>query len=76
MGGQTMKIKVNGEEKHLEKAVSISELLAIQEVKMVEMVSVELNGEILERDDFEKTLVQEKDEIELLYFMGGGSDGF
>lgn len=71
-----MKIKVNGEEKHLEKAVSISELLAIQEVKMVEMVSVELNGEILERDDFEKTLVQEKDEIELLYFMGGGSDGF
>ena len=71
-----MKIKVNGEEKHLEKAVSISELLAIQEVKMVEMVSVELNGEILERDDFEKTLVQEKDEIELLYFMGGGSGGF
>lgn len=70
-----MKIKMNGEEKELEKAVSISELLSIQEIKMPEMVSVELNGEILERDDFEITLVKENDEIELLYFMGGGSVG-
>ncbi|WP_069998073.1 sulfur carrier protein ThiS [Cellulosilyticum sp. I15G10I2] len=71
-----MKIKVNGEEKQLEKAINILELLVLQEVKMVEMVSVELNGEILDRDDFENTLVKENDAIELLYFMGGGSFGF
>lgn len=71
-----MIIKVNGEEKNLEKEVNILELLITQDVKMPEMVSVELNGEIVDRDDFENITVKENDAIELLYFMGGGSFGF
>lgn len=71
-----MKIKINGEEKELEKEVTISELLVIHNVQMPEMVSVELNGEILDRDDFDGTHVKENDTIEFLYFMGGGSIGF
>jgi len=71
-----MKIMVNGEGKQLEKEVNILDLLAILHVKMPEMVSVELNGEIVDRDDFSKTMIQENDEIEFLYFMGGGSIGF
>ena len=71
-----MKVKINGEETQLEKEVSISKLLEIQNVKMTEMVSVELNGEILDRDDFDTTIVKENDEIEFLYFMGGGTVGF
>ena len=39
---------------------------------MPEMVSVEYNGDILDRDKFEKTQIKEGDEIEFLYFMGGG----
>ncbi|ABR49630.1 thiamine biosynthesis protein ThiS [Alkaliphilus metalliredigens QYMF] len=70
-----MKIKINGEEKELQKEVNILELLVIQEVQMPEMVSVELNGEIVDRDDFENTLLKENDVIELLYFMGGGTFG-
>ena len=71
-----MKIKINGKEKQLEKEVSILELLKIHNVQMPEMVSVELNGEILDREDFAGSLVKENDVIEFLYFMGGGAGGF
>lgn len=68
-----MKIKVNGEEKTIEKDnLTISGLLEVEEVKMPEMVSVEYNGEMLERDTFDTTQVKEGDSVEFLYFMGGG----
>ncbi|MDK2917957.1 MAG: sulfur carrier protein [Candidatus Petromonas sp.] len=71
-----MKIIVNGKEKEIEKEVNIPELLQIVEVKMPDMVTVEINGEIIYRDDFEKTIIRENDEIEFLYFMGGGACEF
>lgn len=71
-----MKIIINGVEKQLEKEVNITELLKINDVKMPEMVSVELNGEIVDRDDFENSIIREDDIIEFLYFMGGGSIEF
>jgi sulfur carrier protein len=39
---------------------------------MPDMVSVELNGKILKRSDFETTALNEGDKVEFLYFMGGG----
>jgi sulfur carrier protein len=35
-------------------------------------VTVELNGDILERSDFDRLMVRDGDKIEFLYFMGGG----
>jgi len=68
-----MKIKLNGEEATLDKeSVTISELLALKDVKMPDMVSVEHNGDILDRDKFDTTQVKEADQVEFLYFMGGG----
>jgi len=68
-----MNIKVNGEDTALEQnAVSVTELLKIKDVKMPDMVSVEYNGEILDREAFETTLVKDGDQLEFLYFMGGG----
>jgi len=68
-----MNIKLNGEDITLnESELTVSQLLTTQEVKMPEMVSVEYNGDILDRDKFEKTQIKEGDEIEFLYFMGGG----
>tara|TARA_A100001015_G_scaffold315177_1_gene426367 strand:- start:3236 stop:3466 length:231 start_codon:yes stop_codon:yes gene_type:complete len=70
---EKMKIKINGEEEVVEKeSVTISDLLVLKNVKMPEMVSVEHNGEMLERDNFSNTAVSEGDEVEFLYFMGGG----
>ena len=68
-----MEVKINGELETIEKeGVTVSELLKLKDVKMPEMVSVEHNGEMLEREQFDSTVVNAGDEIEFLYFMGGG----
>ena len=36
------------------------------------MVSVQINGEFVDRGDFNSTLVNDNDEVDFLYFMGGG----
>ena len=68
-----MKIKVNGKDQSIQKnAVSISDLLKLNKVESIEMVSVQLNGNFIDKNNFEKTLLKEKDELDFLYFMGGG----
>lgn len=68
-----MKILVNGDDTEVTDAISISALLEIQKVKMPDMVSVELNGDIVDRDTFGETVLKEGDKVEFLYFMGGGA---
>jgi sulfur carrier protein len=68
-----MKIVVNGEQVDCGDGVTVSALLVEQEVKMPEMVSVELNGQVLRRTEFDATVLSEQDKVEFLYFMGGGS---
>ena len=53
--------------------LSVIELLALKDVEMPDMVSVQLNGNILGRSSFESTFVSDGDEVEFLYFMGGGA---
>ncbi len=68
-----MKLVVNGTESSLAEGLTVNQLLIEQEVKMPQMVSVELNGQILKRPEFESTTLNEGDKIEFLYFMGGGN---
>jgi sulfur carrier protein len=68
-----MKLVVNGTESKLAEGLTVNQLLVEQEVKMPEMVSVELNGQILKRSEFESTTLNEGDKVEFLYFMGGGN---
>ncbi len=69
-----MTIKVNGKPESVAAgSVSVTELLKLQNVKMPDMVSVQLNGDILERASFASTTVKDNDEVEFLYFMGGGA---
>jgi len=70
---EKMRPIVNGKESNLAEGLTISQLLIEQEVKMPEMVSVELNGRILKRSEFESTTLNEGDKVEFLYFMGGGN---
>lgn len=67
-----MKILVNGNEKIFEDNLAVAELLIKENIKMPDMVSVELNGRILKRPDFEITKLRDGDKVEFLYFMGGG----
>ena len=68
-----MKVQVNGEELVLEKPVNIKELLVLAKAEQPDYVTVQKNGQFVERDKFEETVVSEGDTIEFLYFMGGGS---
>lgn len=67
-----MNVVVNGEDKEFAGELSILELLKQCEVQSPEMVSVEHNEELLTRDQFEETIVKENDEVDFLFFMGGG----
>jgi len=68
-----MKLNVNGEQIELRSELSVNELLTEQNVKMPDMVTVELNGQILKRTEFEDIKLNEGDNVEFLYFMGGGN---
>ena len=67
-----MEITINGEQVNCSDGLTVSELLVEQKVKMPDMVSVELNDQILKRSYFETTALKEGDKVEFLYFMGGG----
>lgn len=69
-----MKLVVNGKETNFSEGLTVSQLLVEHKVKMPDMVSVELNGQILRRTEFESTALKDDDKIEFLYFMGGGRE--
>lgn len=70
-----MKIMINGEQMEMGSPLTVAELLQQREIESPDMVSVEINEQILARDGFATTLLQENDTVEFLYFMGGGSGG-
>ncbi len=69
-----MNLTVNGKKTVIadKESLSISGLLDELKVSDPLYVTVELNGDILERANFDSIAVVDGDEIEFLYFMGGG----
>jgi len=72
-GDRRMNIKVNGQELILEQVITIKELLNLQQVEMQDYVTVQINEEIVEQENFASRSLNENDAVEFLYFMGGGS---
>ncbi len=68
-----MNLVVNGKDTDITDSLTVNELLAKEDVKMPQMVSVELNGQILKRSEFETTTLKDDDKVEFLYYMGGGT---
>ncbi len=66
-----MKLTLNGKESDFTDGLTVSELLVEQQVKTPEMVSVELNGQILKRSNFD-TILKDADKVEILFFAAGG----
>jgi cysteine synthase A len=69
-----MQITINGKPQDIDAGTTVSGLLAARELEP-QMVSVELNGAILEREAFGRTPLSDGDRLELLFFMGGGAGG-
>lgn len=68
-----MQVKINGEPESIpEEGLSITHLLQFKNVESPDMVSVQLNGVIVERSSYGSTFLSDNDELEFLYFMGGG----
>ena len=65
-------IKVNGESQEVVLPMTVEELIKQNNVENPELVSVQVNEEFLDRNEYAKRQVEEGDEIDFLFFMGGG----
>lgn len=66
------KIIVNGEAQDVRLPITVEQLIRENNVQQPEMVSVQVNDEFIERQNFSSHQIEEGDEVEFLYFMGGG----
>ncbi|SDB17510.1 sulfur carrier protein ThiS [Eubacterium oxidoreducens] len=67
-----MTITVAGSKKEIENGTTIAQLIELENVESPEYVTVSVNEEFAKRDEFETLELNEGDEVEFLYFMGGG----
>ncbi|MBP5746217.1 MAG: sulfur carrier protein ThiS [Lachnospiraceae bacterium] len=68
-----MKIIVAGEKKEVEEGINVAKLIEIENVETPEYVTVSVNEEFVDQASFESHILKDGDEIEFLYFMGGGA---
>jgi sulfur carrier protein len=69
-----MKLIVNGAPREIAgETLDIHDTLSALQVADPLYVTVELNGEIVDRAAFGSTRVKDGDALEFLYFMGGGA---
>lgn len=67
-----IQVTIAGEKKQIPEGTSVVKLLELENVEMPQYVSVSINAEFVKSADFETRIVKDGDEIEFLYFMGGG----
>ena len=67
------KIYVNGDAQEVSLPLNVSELIKQLLVENPEMVSVQVNEEFAERDDWDRIQINQGDNVDFLYFMGGGA---
>jgi thiamine biosynthesis protein ThiS len=67
-----MKLFINGEDRQLDGPLSLTGL--VQQLGMkTDRVAVELNREIVPRDQWAETHLTEGDRLEIVHFVGGGN---
>ena len=59
-------------EKEVKDGLTLPELIAQENVEMPEYVTVSINEEFVASEDKGSTVLKEGDNVEFLYFMGGG----
>jgi sulfur carrier protein len=66
-----MEIKLNGEKYESPGPITVAELLNRLEINGVR-VAVELNLDILPKDQYATKTLEEGDQVEVVHFVGGG----
>ncbi len=67
-----MELVVNGERKDLAGGITVAQLLE-QLAIQPERVVVEVNLNILKRAQLAATVLKDRDQVEIVHFVGGGS---
>ena len=70
-----MEIIVAGNKKEVADGLKLTELFTLENVETPEYVTVSLNEEFVPSDKVAETVLKYGDNVEFLYFMGGGSYG-
>jgi len=66
-----IRVHVNGKEREVPSGLSVHELVESFDLNPL-LIVVELNREILSRDQFGEVVVADGDSVELVHFVGGG----
>ncbi len=66
-----MRVTINGKSEEV-LGSTVLEILNAKDVSP-QMVAVELNSKMVERDELGRTRVKDGDAIELLFYLGGGA---
>ncbi|MGN0555225.1 MAG: sulfur carrier protein ThiS [Candidatus Fimenecus sp.] len=67
-----MTITVAGKKKEYPEGLTVKQLIEAEDVSSPLYVTVTINDDFVKSDAFDTTVIQDGDEIEFLYFMGGG----
>jgi sulfur carrier protein len=71
-GAKKMTITVAGEKKEYKDGLTLPELIELEKVDMPDYVTVSINEEFVETEKKAETVLKDGDNVEFLYFMGGG----
>lgn len=69
-----IKITLNGKDQEIKAGMTVSDLLTKWRMRP-ELVTVEINENILQKLDYESTEIKDRDKVEFVFYMGGGSYG-
>lgn len=72
MSRKLLRVYVNGEARELSEPISLAELIAQLDLPAAR-IAVELNLSVVRRNDWNTTVLQDQDRIEIVHFVGGGS---
>ena len=67
-----MLITVAGVKKEVKEGLTVAQLIVDENVETPQYVTVSINDEFVESGTFENTVLNDGDNVEFLYFMGGG----
>ena len=67
-----MIIIVAGEKKEYPEGLTVGQLITAENLESPTYVTVTVNNELLAAGDRETRILRDGDEVEFLYFMGGG----
>lgn len=70
-----MKIQVNGEDRDVPEGMTVAGLARQLDVRP-DRVAVEVNLQILDRQEFDRRELREGDHVEIISFIGGGAEEF